>query len=216
MRKASTLFAAALLTACISEPSQSTDQQDEIGRNMLASNMLASNMLASNSLSTQLNPAGASMLHSTADGRFLLQYIVSCARADGTNLTANVDVADTAPPATPYACTGGVCTFTGLLGVAPDWQNKKLDKDGIGWVSSCLLSRVNANQVSEEISLRGSNASLAVSPAEAQLFSVQEGAFYGDVFTYPKPIVWIACEGEGQIAGTFGGLVDRKCARPDP
>jgi hypothetical protein len=75
---------------------------------------------------------------------------------------------------------------------------------------------VNALNVSEEISMRGADAPLAVGAAEASLYTVEEGAFYGDVFTYPKPIVWIACQGRGQINGTFGGLVDRKCARPDP
>jgi hypothetical protein len=226
MRKLSSMLLATVVTACAVEPSQSTAEQGELGRNMLAANMLAANMLAANmlaanmlaanQLSTQLNPDGSNMLLGSADGRFLLQYIVSCALPAGQNLSANVNVADTAPPATPYTCASGTCTFTGLLDLAPQWIDHKLSSDGQAWISSCLLARVNANQISEEISLRGSNSALAVTPAEAQLYTVQEGAFYGDVFTYPKPIVWIACEGAGQINGTFGGLVDRKCARPDP
>jgi hypothetical protein len=182
---------------------------------MLASNMLASNMLASNQL--QLNPDGASMLLDSADGRFLLSYIVSCAVPSGTDLIADAPgAADTAPPANPYTCVSGTCTFSGLLGLAPEWVSHKLKPDESSWVSACLLARVNALNVSEEISLRGTDPALAVGAAEASLYTVQEGAFYGDVFTYPKPIVWIACEGRGQINGTFGGLVDRKCARPDP
>ena len=230
MRTATALFAASMLAACVAEPSESSDSQDVVTRNMLSSNMLSSNMLSSNMLSSnmlssnmlssnqlQLNPDGAQLLLTSADGRFLLQYIVSCAVPSGIDLIADVPSApDSAPPATPYTCSGGTCTFTGQLGLAPKWIDHKLDRDGMGWVSACLLARVNANQISEEISMRGNDPALAVGPAEAALYTVEEGGFYGDVFSYPKPIVWIACEGKGQIDGTFGGLVQRKCARPDP
>jgi hypothetical protein len=230
MRTAMSLFSASLLAACAASPQTTTDEQDVVARNMLASNMLASNMLASNMLASnmlasnmlasnqlQLNPDGASMLLSTADGRFLLSYIVSCAVPAGTEMIADIPGApDTAPPANPYTCTAGSCSFPGLLGLAPKWIDHKLKQDDSGWVSACLLARVNALNVSEEISMRGPDAPLAVGAAEEALYTVQEGAFYGDVFTYPKPIVWIACEGSGQVNGTFGGLVDRKCARPDP
>jgi hypothetical protein len=230
MRTAAALFAASMLAACVAEPTESGDSQDVVSRNMLSANMLSANMLSANMLSAnmlsanmlsanqlQLNPSGAQLLLSTADGRFLLQYIVSCAVPTGIDMIADVpDAPDSAPPATPYTCSGGTCTFTGQLGLAPTWLHHKLDHNGVGWVSSCLLARVNANLVSEEISLRGGASQLAVGPAEAQLYTVEEGAFYGDVFNYPKPIVWIACEGKGQIDGTFGGLVERKCARPDP
>jgi hypothetical protein len=225
-----TLFSASLWTACVSQPETSSGDQEVVGRNMLAANMLAGNMLAANMLAgnmlagnmlaanqLELNPDGASMLLDTPDHRFLLSYIISCAVPAGTSLSADVPgAADTAPPANPYTCSGGHCTFPGLLGLAPKWLDHKLKNDDSAWVSSCLLARVNALNVSEEISLRGSEPALAVTPAEAALYSVEEGAFYGDVFTYPKPIVWIACQGRGQIHGTFGGLVDRKCARPDP
>lgn len=230
MRKALCFLAASMLAGCISDARDGSDSQNVIGRNMLASNMLANNMLASNMLasnmlasnmlasnSLEINQVAAQGLLSTADGRFLLQYITSCALADGTNVIADVlGAPDSAPPQTPYTCAGGTCVFTGLLNLAPEWIGHPLGPEGRGWVSSCLLARVNANAVSEEISLRGNSPALAVSPAEEQLYSVQEGAFYGNVFTYPKPIVWNACEGEGQLSGTFGGLVDRKCARPDP
>jgi hypothetical protein len=230
MRSAVWLIAASLLAGCVADSRDSSTTEDATIRNMLASNMLANNMLASNMLASnmlasnmlasnqlQINQLTADGLLSTADGRFLLQYITSCALPDGMNVIAEVPGAvDSAPPATPYTCLNGTCVFTGLLNLAPEWIGHKLDPVGRGWVSSCLLARVNANAVSEEISLRGRSSALAVSPAEEQLYSVQEGAFYGDVFTYPKPIVWIACEGEGQLSGTFGGLVDRKCARPDP
>jgi hypothetical protein len=51
---------------------------------------------------------------------------------------------------------------------------------------------------------------------EAELYSVQEGAFFGNLFTDDGPIDWNSCRGEGQASGEFGGLVLRDCAEPDP
>jgi hypothetical protein len=52
---------------------------------------------------------------------------------------------------------------------------------------------------------------------EAELFSVEEGAFFGNLFTDDEgPLDWNACRGEGQASGEFGGLVLRDCTEPDP
>src|SRR5262249_42124641 len=78
-------------------------------------------------------------------------------------------------------------------------------------------ARVNAYDTAEAISLRGPHPALTVTADEASLFTVTEGAFYGDLFTHEDdPIDWNACRGEGQASGEFGGLVLRDCAEEDP
>jgi hypothetical protein len=63
------------------------------------------------------------------------------------------------------------------------------------------------------ISLRGPHPALTVSQAEGEFYTVEEGAFYGDIFA--DPIIWIAARGEGQWLGEFGQLDDRDCAEED-
>src|SRR5262249_60535140 len=55
-----------------------------------------------------------------------------------------------------------------------------------------------------------------VRQSEAELYPVQEGAFYGNLFTGDDPIDWNACRGAGQAEGESGGLVLRDCAEEDP
>lgn len=133
---------------------------------------------------------------STADGRDVYSYIISCALRDGTTIQAQVPgAADTAPPDTNYTCSNGVCTFLGSLGLADYWVNRRLDPQGQRWITACLLARVNANNLAEAISLRGLAPQLSPTGEEITLYTVQEGAFYGNVFADGDDIDWNACRG---------------------
>ena len=47
-------------------------------------------------------------------------------------------------------------------------------------------------------------------------FSLQEGAFYGNLFSDPDaPLDWNACRGRDQAAGERGDLRMRDCTEPD-
>jgi len=119
-----------------------------------------------------------------AEGRELLTYIVSCALPEGTTIVAE------------HPTTHDPLEFFGGLGLAAEWEDQPLDQAGRGWVSACLLARVNANDVTVPISLRGPHAQLDTTAAERADWTLEEGAFYGDVFGMPSdPIVWIACRG---------------------
>jgi len=230
--------ATSLLVACtVDEPNEGTSTQNNEAYNRLASNRLASNRLASNRLAsnrlasnqltaTQLiaNPQTAEILQ-TPEGRDVYSYIVSCALADSITIEADVaGAADTAPPATPYTCSAGHCTFPGNLNLAPRWADHKLDHKGQGWISACLFARVNANDTAEAISLRGTNMGLTVSQEEMELYTAEEGAFYGNLFLNdPDPSVppdWNACRGEAKAACPgdtgCGGLANRDCALENP
>ena len=225
-----------IFVACTeAPPSTSSTSQSVTGHNRLAANRLAANRLAANRLAAnrlaanqlELNQNDSGDLLATADGRDVLSYVVSCAVPSTESLVANtqqscaVDTDCQPDPTLPFAgvCSSNKCTYTFPVGIglAPHWLNHELDDDGKGWISACLFSRVNAHDTSEEISLRGPNNALTVAPDEAALYDVEEGAFYGNLFTpEDQPIDWIACEGEGQASGEFGGLVDRDCTEPDP
>jgi hypothetical protein len=177
---------------------------NRLATNRLSTNRLATNRLATNKLATNVLVAdpSAQELLSTPEGRDLYSYIVSCALPAGVTIVATVD-------GTPYE-------FPGSVGLAPRWLKRKLSKSGQGWVSACLLARVNAHDTVEPISIRGKNPALATSPSELVEFSLQEGAFYGNVFASDAdPPDWNACRGQDQAQGETGGLVDRDCAEPD-
>ncbi|HEU0036725.1 MAG TPA: hypothetical protein VFQ53_39200 [Kofleriaceae bacterium] len=151
----------------------------------------------------ELNHLAADGLLATPEGREVLSFIISCAIDEGESLVATYDGVD--------------YEFYGELGLAEHWLTHPLDRKGQGWISACLFARVNANNVTVPISLRGAHARLTVSPEEAAGWTLQEGAFYGNYFRpIEQPILWVACRGTDQAAGETGGLVDRDCAEEDP
>jgi hypothetical protein len=211
---------------------------NRLATNRLATNRLATNRLASNALSsTRLEAVQDTQeMLATEDGREVYSYVVNCALPEDVTIEADVAGApDTAPPDTLYACSNGRCVFYGGLGLAEEWLHRKLSKSGQRWVSACLLARVNTFAIAEAISLRGSHPNLTVSVDEAELYTIEEGAFYGNLFAKPgdnddeddgddaggapgaaEDIEAYACRGRSQASAEFGGLVLRDCAEPDP
>jgi hypothetical protein len=193
---------------------------NKLASNKLASNKLASNRLASNALtSTRLEAdlATAELL-ATADGREVYSYLIGCALPEGITIEADVPGAeDTAPPASSYQCANGHCVFPGSLGLAEDWIDHQLDPTGQGWVSACIFARVNFHDTAEAISLRGAHAHLTVGTDEAEAYTLEEGAFFGNLFVRDDRIDWNVCRGEAEAAGNeVGGLVLRDCTEQDP
>lgn len=232
--------AAVSLIACTVEPpdtsvtTQNVETHNRLASNRLASNRLASNRLASNRLaSNSLDSTRLTALNETSEilgthsGRIVYSYIVSCALPEGTTISKSgvVDQAcetDASDPsytctagglANDAFCTNGNCTFGGGVGVAPEWVNHKLTPHGQGWVSACLFARVNAHDTAEAISLRGRNAALTVSQSEVELYTIQEGAFYGNLFTNDPEIDWNVCAG-ANAADAQAQL--RDCTLADP
>jgi hypothetical protein len=199
------------LVGCIDTSNVDTNTQslgvgDAVTYNRLAGNRLAGNRLAGNRLAgnrlagnrLQLESSAQDLLD-TADGRDVLTYIISCAEPAGVVLVG------TASDGTSYE-------FDGEIGLAPQWENKKLDPSGGRWVSACLFARVNLFDVAVPISMRGPNPALTVSPDEVANWTLQEGAFYGDFFVpLNQPIQWIACRGHDDTTAQ-----NRVCTQPDP
>jgi hypothetical protein len=171
---------------------------NRIAANRIAANRIAANRIVGNRITVSDE---ASELIATGEGRELFTVLVNCALPGDITLVATVDSIE--------------YSFPGELGLAREWLHRSLDRKGQGWVSACVFAKVN--EVTHEISIRGYHPALATDQVERVEFSLEEGAFYGNMFTPPdQPLVWIACRGADQAAGESGGLVGRDCAEEDP
>ena len=183
---------------------------NKLALNKLASNKIVANKIAANKLASNKIVANKIALNGTTDellasedGRAVLGALVGCAVPEDTILVAEVD--------------GTTYEFPGAVGLAPSWIDHPLTEKARRWVSACLFARVNAHDVSVQISMRGPHRALAVTEEERAQWTLEEGAFYGNYFTPDdQPIEWIACRGRDQATAETGDLVDRDCAEADP
>ncbi|CAN5906634.1 hypothetical protein BH11MYX2_BH11MYX2_29940 [soil metagenome] len=177
---------------------------NRIAFNRIAFNRIAFNRIAFNRI---ISFDDAADLLDTPQDRELFSFIVTCAIPQGVVLTAH------------NPNTNEDFTFLGEVGLAPAWQTRALNGSERRWVTACLLARVNNNDVTVQISMRGPHDELTADATEKATYSLEEGAFFGDVFTDPNgDIEAYACRGRAQAAGepTSGPLADRDCTEPDP
>jgi len=169
----------------------------------LLPNSLSPAELAAGALTTAVLDAGhAAAMATTADARAALDYAVGCALDATQSITFSV---------------GGTShTATGSVGLAPGWTAGALSATEAAWVSSCVLARVNLTSALVTISLRGDHAAYGVSPGEAAAYQIEEGAFWGNVFTDLGAVSGSSCDGVGQVADdSVGDLPLRECAEWD-
>ena len=132
-------------------------------------------------------------------GAALLEYAVACALPAGEAITVDGR------------------RYEGRLGLAPHWSERDLSVGDQRWLTACLLARTNFFGATVTISTRGPSASLsgAVTRDEAARYAIQEGAFYGNLWSDP-PEAWV-CEGDGdaslaarrlRVCGEASGLDD--------
>jgi hypothetical protein len=206
-----------LFAGCAADPEVETSDtaQAVMSENKIAMNKIAMNKIQVNRMGAdriagdRLGPnhyktgAATSAMLATADGRDLFGYIVGCALPKEVTLSAQVD--------------GIAYDFAGSIGLAPEWTYSRIGTRSQHWVSACILARVNAHDISLLISLRGPSHALDVTGQEAHDYSLEEGAFYGQIFVPDdQPIIAYACEGKAQAAGEpeTGPLHDRDCTEP--
>jgi len=174
---------------------------NRITANRVTANRIAADRIAADRLSVNMLDAGE--LLSTADGREVFTYLVSCALPADVTLEATID--------------GVVTEFPGSIGLAPDWTDRALKGSEKRWISACMIARVNAYDVSVSISIRGEHPALTASPEEIATYDLEEGAFYGNIFLpEDQPIEWVACRGAAEAAGEgeVGDLENRACTEP--
>lgn len=128
--------------------------------------------------------------------REFLSYAVSCALPASESVSVSVD--------------GKQYDLRGQLGLASRWgaRNGHCNADCRGWVSACMLARVNHLGESVPLSMRAKDKALSSDTAERSTYLRREGAYYGDVFARPQ--LRFACTSPGStlIGRVCGGTGD--------
>jgi hypothetical protein len=160
---------------------------DALTANSLTATALVNNVLTGSAPTASAltgNPLTAGALTSNAltalalwvdpAARLLLGYVVGCALPAG----AHLDI----------ALGGETYAYDGQLGLAPAWGQPggRCDATCQGWVSACVLARVNYLGQTVPLSVRGGLAQLASSAAERQQYPDREATYYGNVFVSPQ------------------------------
>lgn len=177
---------------------------NRISLNRISLNRISLNRISLNHLEANIGAIGN--LLDTLEGIELFSFVVSCALPTGTTLVV---------PSHPI---WGTLNFEGEIGLAPRWETRPMTNSDQRWVSACLLARVNNNDVTVQVSLRGPDDALDTDAAERAAWSLEEGAFFGDVFQPDdRPLEMYSCRGRDQASGPETGDMDsRDCAEPDP
>ena len=143
--------------------------------NALTANALTINALTANALTANALTANALTANALKDpsARELLKYVTSCA------LPANKKV--------QFTSQGVTYSYPGQLGLASEWGKTggKCNAECQGWVSACLLARLDFLGQKVTISLRGDKDQLEPTHAERAQYTQREGTYYGNVF---KPV----------------------------
>lgn len=120
-----------------------------------------------NGLATVNGLATANGLMTTTAGRQQVQYIVRCALPPTASITKKDQY-------------GKTYTFTGLLGLAPAWQNGACDTNCQEAVSACLLAHLNTSGIHVPLWIVSGHPN--VGWGQDPEFPNHEGSFFGNVF----------------------------------
>lgn len=182
-----TALVALSLVGCVApvEESVETVQEELQSANALTANALTANALTANALTANALTANALTANAltanalTANGlkdpaaREVLKYITSCALPAGAHVDVTID--------------GTAYGFDGQIGLAPGWgeQGGSCDAACQGWVSACVLARLNYKGESVPISIRAT-PTLDSTPQERAEYARREATYYGNIFGTPQ------------------------------
>lgn len=128
---------------------------------------LANGLSLSNGLSLANGLSLSNGLMTTSTGRTQMSYIVRCALPASSSVTMRDQY-------------GKSYTYTGLVGMAPQWETGACDQNCQENVSACLLAHVNTAGIHVPLWIVTQNSS--VGWGQDPEFPNQEAAFFGNVF----------------------------------
>lgn len=204
----------ACLTACVGEAELlgeaelveeeiATSEQAAFTRNAFTRNALTASALTRDRRATAAltgSPLTSSALAKSREvmsalrdplAREFLTYAASCALPEGQSVQVTLN--------------GETHVFEGELGLAPEWgrAHGQCNARCQGWVSACMLARVNYLGESVPLSMRGNHKALESRPEERAAFPHREAAYFGDLFA-PEQLRF-ACKSPGST------LIRRVC-----
>ncbi|WP_437735864.1 hypothetical protein [Sorangium sp. So ce1335] len=196
------------LPACVGDAEPLEEHVDAAARELFTRNAFTHDALTANALTTDrlateaftggpLTNEGiarsSDVMSALRDplAREFLTYVAGCALPAGQSVQVSLD--------------GETHVFDGDIGLAPEWgrAHGHCNAHCQGWVSACMLARVNYLGESLPISMRGKNKALDADTAEQESFPHREGAYFGDLFA-PEPLRF-ACRSPGST------LISRVC-----
>lgn len=195
-----------VLGACVTEPvvdepvvgEPAPTSVPRIGANSLSPSALASTALTTSVLSS----ANALAMGQTSQARNVLAYAVGCALSDTQSVSFVLD--------------GTTYNFDGAMGLVPGWTSSALSISEAGWISACILARVNVSSSPLTISARGDQGGLGTTSGELTDYQVEEGAFWGNTFVDLGSLAMYSCNGVDQATDdSYGDLPVRECAEWD-
>ncbi len=157
------------------------------------------------------NPEILGHLVDSEEGIEFLEYFTMCALPEGLELVVLADDGETP-----------LYMFPGLIGMAPQWENRAPTLSEQRWVTSCLLSRVNLYGITVPVSIRGQHDALGTTADERGQYIDLEGAFFGNIFQDRdgdgvSDFDVYACRGRAKVLGESTEYLDaRVCTEPDP
>jgi len=92
-------------------------------------------------------------------------------------------------------------TYTGAVGLAPDWDTRALNSDERRWVTACMIQRLNALSLSVNILLEGDHTPLYESTAQDTEYPYQESTAFGDLFSSTTPLTGLGPAFTAYICG---------------
>lgn len=204
MKPAYRVLVCSLLAGCLDMAGEPIEPEVRIVTNSINFADLVANQVAITDLAAgelDLDSAPGQALIATPNGRNLTAFLVACALPRGQTASGR---------------TGGIrYTFDGELGLANGWKTGAPSFSERRWVSGCMFARVNNYGQAMKISIHGPHAGLFVNNADRSTFDLEEGSFYGDIFTGSAPLVGWSCRGIAQQAGdpgTGSAIDSRDCA----
>jgi hypothetical protein len=171
-----------------------------ITTNALVTNAITTNAITTNAITT--NAITTNALHDP-NARELLKYMVSCALLPSDHVDFTIDGVD--------------YSYQGEIGLSPRWGQPggKCDLGCQGWVSACVLARVDYLGEKVSVSLRGLHQALTPTAAEMAKYKSREGAYYGNIFKPAAEQERFACTSPDKIGiprvcgpSTVGCVVD--------
>lgn len=134
--------------------------------------------------------SSSSTMMNTADGRMAVTYLVKCALPTGHTLVKT----DTA---------GTRYSFSGDIGLAPEWEKSACGQTCQEWVTSCLLSLVNTTGVHVPVWMVAQNS--AVGWGQNSAYPHQEGSFFGNIFATTPRMYY--CGGRDYLVSPIAGRI---------
>ncbi|WP_437534191.1 hypothetical protein WME79_08835 [Sorangium sp. So ce726] len=159
----------------------------------LTTDRLATDALTGNPLTSEAIASSSNVMSALRDplAREFLKYVVGCALPDGQSVQVSMD--------------GETYGFDGSIGLSPEWgrDHGQCNARCQGWLSACILARINYLGESVPLSMRGKHKALDADQAEQEAFPQREGAYFGDLFAPEQRR--FACKSPGST------LISRVC-----